>query len=350
MMIWKKAGLVIFLGVFTFFTVASQEEGQKMVACVGFYNLENLFDTFDDPNVIDEEFLPEGKKKWDFEKYSLRLKNTATVIEKLGGKNYPYGPAILGVCEVENKKVLQDLVAMPQIANRKYGIVHYNSPDKRGIDVALLYQPRFFEVEESKSYRLTIPGKNDFFSRDQLLVTGKLNGERMHIIVNHWPSRWGGEKESRPLRIEAAKLCKSIVDSIQKSEKEAKIIVMGDFNDDPSDLSMKKIMKGKSNIAAVSSSSMYNPMRKLHDADVKGTLMYRGKWNLFDQILLSKSLVKPKTTSYSFFAAQVFDQEFLKVSEGDYKGYPFRTYVGDNFHGGYSDHFPVYVYLIKEHN
>lgn len=182
-----------------------------------------------------------------------------------------------------------------------------------------------------------------------MLVSGKLNGERVHIIVNHWPSRWGGEKESRPLRIAAANLCKSIVDSINRAEKNAKIIVMGDFNDDPEDVSMKRIMKGKGNKGVVNGSSLYNPMLKLHDKETKGTLKYRGKWNLFDQILLSKALLSRKQTTYSFFTAQIYDQDYLKVPDGDYKGYPFRTFVGNNFHGGYSDHFPVYIYLVKEH-
>lgn len=341
-----KYSLLFVLLVSGLVNMYAQQEGVKQVACIGFYNLENLFDTFDDPNINDEEFLPGGKKQWDFEKYNAKLKNMASVIQQLGGKNYPYGPAILGVCEVENKQVLKDLVAMPQIANRKYSIVHHDSPDKRGIDVALIYQPRFFKVIESKAFKLTIPGRDDFFSRDQLLVTGTLDGERLHVIVNHWPSRYGGEKESRPLRMEAAKLCLSIVDSINTAEKDAKILVMGDFNDDPDNVSVKKVLNGKKYKLFTTKGELYNPMYRMFKQGA-GSLQYRDKWNLFDQILVSKALLKNNEEAYSFNQAKVYDENYLKVQEGRYAGYPFRTFVGKSFHGGYSDHLPVYIYLIK---
>lgn len=323
-----------------------KEDKQYQAACIGFYNLENLFDTVDQEIVKDEEFTPEGYKNWNTERYYKKLDNMAYVIEKMGTEVSPVGPVLLGVSEVENKSVLEDLAKRPLIESRNYNIVHYNSPDRRGIDVALMYQPKYFKVESSKSFTLKNPEDTSFRSRDQLLVTGELLGERMHVIVVHWPSRRGGEKRSRPLRIQAAKLAKSIIDSIESAEPGAKVALMGDLNDDPTNVSVSKILQATGNKNKVAGDYMYNAMSDLFNKGI-GTLAYRDNWNLFDQIILTPSLYR-NDSSWRYYGVKVHNESYLKQAEGRFKGYPFRTYVGANYMGGYSDHFPVCVYLIKE--
>lgn len=322
------------------------------VACVGFYNLENLFDTIVDEDVnkiLTEDFTPNGPKQFTSERYHQKLENLSKVIADMGVETTPDGAAVLGVCEIENKQVLQDLVAMPNIAGRNYQIVHYDSPDRRGIDVGFLYQEKYFKLISSTSYPLHDPEEKEFYTRDQLLVTGELNGEKMHFIVAHWPSRRGGEKRSRPKRILAAELGLHIMDSIRKEDPNAKIIYMGDLNDDPTSYSMKKTMKTKGNIESVKEGDLYNAMENFYKKGI-GTLAWRDNWNLFDQLVCSSPLIETGSdfSSYKFFKARVFNEPYLKQTSGSFKGYPLRTYVGPTWQGGYSDHFPVYLFLIKE--
>jgi hypothetical protein len=319
---------------------------QYHVACIGFYNVENLYDTINQPN-NDEEFLPESPKKWNTEKYFKKLENLSTVISQLGIDATPDGLSILGLAEVENRGVLEDLVKTEKLKNRNYQIVHYDGPDKRGVDVALLYNPKHFIVENSVSYTLKIPGKEDFFTRDQLLVSGRLAGEKIHIIVCHWPSRRGGEKRSRPLREAAADLTRHIADSIFKIEPYAKIIIMGDLNDDPTNSSVKKHIKTVAKTHEVREDLFFNPMEELYNKGI-GTLAWRDSWNLFDQIILSYSLTKCHYETFCYYGAKVFNKPFVRQEEGNFKGYPFRTFVGETYTGGYSDHFAVYVILLKE--
>ena len=323
-------------------------EGDVYTTCIGFYNLENLFDTLDTPNVRDTEFTPEGEKKWNTAKYQEKLKNMAQVIAQLGTEMNPKGVAAIGVCEVENKSVLKDLVKEEAILNRNYQIIHYDSPDRRGIDVALLYQADLFKVTNSKSYTLKMPHIQDYATRDQLLVSGELEaGEKLHIIVCHWPSRRGGEKKSRPLRIAAAELAKSIIDSLHQEDPNAQVMLMGDLNDDPINASLKKGLKATGDKAMVKPQGMFNSMYDMYKRG-NGTLAYRDNWNLFDQIVVSEGLLQEK--GYYFYASKVFNKPFLKNPEGSFKGYPYRTYVGPNYQGGYSDHFPVYAVLVKKAN
>ena len=246
---FKHLGLFILLASFLLnVNGLSAQKKQKEIACIGFYNLENLFDTIDDPNKRDEEYTPNGKNKWTEKKYKAKLFNMAYVISLIGKEGCKEGFSILGVSEVENRKVLEDLIAEPALVNRNLKIVHYSSPDKRGIDVGLLYNPKRFKLIESKSFRLHA-FRNDgdtLFTRDQLLVTGLLDNEKVHVIVNHWPSRSSGEKMSRPARNAAAKLSRSICDSLSQADPLAKILVMGDLNDDPFNDSVKKVSKYKS--------------------------------------------------------------------------------------------------------
>lgn len=337
--------------LFCSYVASSQNNNKKeyLLSCVGFYNLENLFDTLIDPDenkILQDDFTPKGQKRWTSERYNEKLDNMAKVISELGTDVTPDGVAILGVSEVENKSVLEDLVKEEAIKGRNYQIVHYDSPDRRGIDVGFLYNPKYFKVESSRSVSLrTID--TTFYTRNQLLVSGYLHDEKIHVIVAHWPSRSGGEKRSRPRRASAAKLGKMIIDSIQKVEPNAKIFYMGDLNDDPVDISVKDYMKGKGKIESVKKDEMYNPWESYYKKGI-GTLAYRDTWNLFDQILLSPALIDKDYSTYKLYKTTIFKKTYLINSSGQYKGYPYRTFAGGAYVGGYSDHLPVYLFLIKE--
>lgn len=339
----------IFIVLFLLTTsIQTFSQGKKMkIACVAFYNTENLYDTKNDPNKDDDEFTPEGKNNWTEERYKIKLEHTADVISKLGGELIKGGPTLIGLSEIENKQVVLDLISQPALAPSGYDVVHYDSPDRRGVDVAFIYQKKRFVVTASRAMPLHYPEEKDFASRDQLVVSGLLDGEPVSVIVNHWPSRRGGEKKSDPKRIAAAELCKSISDSLRKFDPNAKIIIMGDLNDDPVNTSIAKHLKAKGNKDDVGDMEFFNPMWKLFKNGI-GTLAYKDSWNLFDQIILSKPLLGDDKSTYKYQKVRVFNEKFLTQKEGNFEGYPFRTYVGDVWQGGYSDHFPVYVFLAKE--
>ena len=323
-----------------------QEDKRYRIACIGFYNVENLFDTIDQPEVNDQEFTPTGPNAWGNQRYEEKLNNLAEVISRIGTDHSPDGLALLGLSEIENRGVIEDLIRRPELKARGYAVVHYDSPDRRGVDVGLIYQPKYFQVTGSRSYRLKIPTEPDFLSRDQLLVSGYLDGEQVHVIVNHWPSRRGGEQSSRHLRNAAADLSRHIVDSLLRMDPEAKIMVMGDLNDDPVDISVRHHLRAVGKKANVDPSRMYNPMEEMFNKGI-GSLAYRDSWNLFDQIIVSPGLVPAEQKGWFLYATRVFNKEFLKQKTGTFKGYPFRSFAGGAYLGGYSDHFPVYVILAK---
>lgn len=342
----------LFLIVFTLFYNPVNAQKEYEVVCVGFYNLENLFDTIIDPDtnkILQDDYTPYGPNKWDTKKYNEKLGNMSRVISEMGLESTPDGPAILGVCEIENRLVLEDLVKQPAIAKRDYKIVHYESPDRRGIDVGLLYQEKYFKVTGTKSYRLTIDGRPNYASRDQLLVSGDLLGERVHFIVGHWPSRRGGEKKSGPYRAAAAKLSLHIMDSLRVENPNAKVIMMGDLNDDPVSNSVKKVLAPKASVAEVVEGDLYNPMTKLYNKGI-GTLGYNESWNLFDQIIMTSGFVdvKKEYKTFAYYNVTVFNKPYLISQDGRFKNYPFRTYSYGEYIGGYSDHLPVYVTLLRE--
>jgi hypothetical protein len=340
-------GLLCTLFCFSSQTFAQEKEYQ--VACVGFYNLENLFDTEDDPEKRDGDFTPEGKRLWTEDLYAEKLDNMAKVVAELGTELTPDGIAILGVSEIENRKVLEDLVAEEKLKNRDYQIVHFDSPDKRGIDVGLLYQAKYYEVTNSKAIPLMIYDDNEerIFTRDILLVSGNFQGEPLHILVNHWPSRRGGEKRSAPLRNAGADRCKLVIDSLRKIDANAKIMLMGDLNDDPVSPSVKKHLAAKSDVKKLKKGDLFNPMYKYYKKGI-GTLAYRDAWSLFDQIIMTESLTNKKQTGFQYYRTDIYNKKYLVQKTGRYKGYPYRTFSGDTYQGGYSDHYPVFVYLIKE--
>ncbi len=327
--------------------VSAQNRQAYKVGLVGFYNLENLFDTINDPNINDEEFLPQGANQWNTEKYLTKLHNMANAISTIGTDITPDGVAVLGMSEMENLRVLEDLVAQPEIKDRNYQVVHYDSPDRRGVDVALIYNPKYFKLTSSKSYRTIVPTDPDFLTRDQLVVSGIFDGESMHFIVMHWPSRSGGEKRSEPGRIAAAELCRHIADSILRDDQNAKVIMMGDFNDYPDNKSVTDYLLASGNMKDLREGEFFNPMYEIHKKGI-GTNYYRDVPGVLDQTVITPGLLPTDYSTYQYKNVKVHNKEFLKQHGGRYNGYPLRTFAGGVWMGGYSDHFPVYVILLKK--
>lgn len=331
-------------------TAFAQPGDAYKVASIGFYNLENLFDTIDSPNTNDADFLPQGRLYWNTQKYQSKLANMSKVIAQLATEVTPDGLAVLGVAEVENRHVLEDLAAQHDLAERHYQIIHYDSPDERGIDCGLLYQPQYFQPTGSRAVPVLLKdpktGVVDY-TRDILYVSGRFDGEPIHIMVGHWPSRRGGEAGSGWMRAAAAKVCKTLADSLKALDPEAKIIVMGDLNDDPDNKSLTQVLKARRSADDLGAEELYNPMYDLYK-NGNGTLAYNDSWDLFDQMIVSKGLVNKGAGGWQLYKAQVFRQPWLLQTEGAFRGYPFRTFVGDIFINGYSDHLPVYLYLLKK--
>ncbi len=340
----------ILLLCFSVILIAQEKKNYK-INTIAFYNLENLFDYENDPMTFDDDRTPDGKDHWTEEIYHAKLKNMAKVIAEIGSDITGTTPTIIAVCEIENRRVLEDLLNQEPLLHKDYGIIQFDSPDRRGIDVGLLYRKKLFTPTNFEAHELLIYNDNDIskriFTRDQLLVSGMLDGEKIHIIVSHWPSRRGGEARSRPKRIKAAKLNKRIIDSLFSIDPYAKIITMGDLNDDPLSSSVKDILNTRKNRYNLKMKELFNPMEDMFRKGL-GTLAWRDGWNLFDQIIISSELMKKEYSSYRFYKAGIYNKPYLANSQGAYKGYPYRSFGSGAFTGGYSDHFPVYLYLIKE--
>ena len=347
----KKCSFVTVL-IFAFFLSYmgnSQSKRQFKVHTIAFYNVENLFDTINDPNKFDEASPIMELKSGREEVYVKKVQNMAYAISKIGADISKNTPVVIGLSEVENRSVIEDLANDPALVSKNYGIIHYESPDERGIDVALMYQKSLFKPLNSKSFELKLrdsDGDRDY-TRDQLLVSGYLDGDLMHIIVNHWPSRSGGEARSRSKREEAAALNRRIIDSLQSDDPYAKIFTMGDLNDNPNNSSLKKVLKAKGDKNRIGFKGLYNPMEGFFKKGL-GSNAYRDSWSLFDQIIISQPLLEDDYSSYRFFKAGIFNAQFLITKKGQFKGYPFRSFSWGGFTNGYSDHFPVYVHVIKE--
>lgn len=338
-------GLTLFIGL----TVAlpsqaqAQRKGKRMFG-VAFYNLENLFDTINNNGKYDLEFSPQGDNKWNSQKYWHKIDNMAYAISKFKTNTTPLGPAIIGVSEVENITVLQDLVKADAIKDLDLRIVHHDSPDARGIDVGLLYNPRFFQLINVTNHTLTTV---NFRTRDQMCVVGLLGGKRVGVIVNHWPSRRGGAA-SEPSRVAAATLTKQIADSLLTVDPNMGVIIMGDLNDDPSDKSCAEVLGAVKKPSQCKPGGLYNPFWEKLDKGI-GSYIYRGSWDLFDQIIVNYNLVSGKA-GLKFYDAKVLNFDFLKQADGQYKNYPFRTFSGGAWIGGYSDHFPTEIFLVQDVN
>ena len=329
---------------------AATAEKRYQAYAIGFYNLENLFDTVHDyaPDGSDKndyEYLPDGKNRWNGLKYTSKLKNMSTVLSQLGTSVLPGGCCVVGVTEIENRRVLEDLLQQPALKDRNWQIAHVESPDYRGIDCALLYDPTQFQME-TISYPLYWREDGSLYhTRGFLTVGGLLAGERVHFIVNHWPSRFADS----PARERAGLLVREVKDSILAVYPGSSVIVMGDLNDDPDDKSLTEGLGAKKTKAEVTTDDgMFNPWWKTLRDDGVGTLKYDGKWNLFDQIVLSGHLVNGDRTSLEFWKNEIFVRDYLIQQEGKYKGNPLRTAASGVWMNGYSDHLPTTVYLVKE--
>lgn len=341
--------LLVFLLNYAF--AKAQKQNTFRAHTVAFYNVENLFDPEDDPITYDDDRTPLGKDHWTEDIYQDKVKKMAGVIAQVGFELTKNAPAIIGLAEIENRKTVEALANDPQLSSKDYGIAHFDSPDRRGIDVALLYQKSLFKPINVSKHELLIYTHEDAtkrkYTRDQLLVSGLLDGDLIHIIVNHWPSRSGGEARSRKHRMAAAQLTIDIIDSLQSNDPYAKIITLGDFNDDPTSPSLKKVMKAVGKRSRIKDKMLYNPMESMFKKGI-GTLAYRDGWNLFDQIIITAPLLEDDYKSYRFYKAGIFNQNYLNTPKGRYKGYPFRSFANGAYTGGYSDHYPVYIHLIKE--
>ena len=312
---------------------------------LGFYNIENLFDVFDDKKILDEQFTVHAPREWNASRYKNKIHKIARAITEIGLQTSGTPPVLLGLAEVENESVLKDLIKMTELDQYQYNYIHFDSPDERGIDVALLYRTNYFMVTQKIAHTVYIEdefGVRDT-TRDILQVHGYLQDEPLHLLITHWPSKRDNDINA-PKRLEVAKKIKELIDQIFEQDPYANLVVMGDFNEEPNGNSIRNLGAVKT-VEELQGNMLYNPMIQLK-AKGRGTLTHKGQWSLFDQLMFSKSLVKG-FGRLSLEEANVFDAEFLKEWSGPYKGQPFRTYIGNQYIGGYSDHFPVFAVLGK---
>lgn len=340
--------IVLIISALLLLSAATASAGDGIKYSVMFYNLENLFDTVNDPSINDEEFLPDGAKKWTEEKYGKKLHNMARVIAAVAKGNGAF-PTVIGVSEIENRRVLDDLFAEPAVSDANYQIVHYDSPDMRGIDVALVYRPDQFKMVGSGSYRVHVPGYENFRTRDVLCVWGTIEGEMFGFIVDHMPSRRGGSLSSTPLRDAAATRIRECADSLSGAFPGIKIAIMGDMNDNPTDKSLHDIIgAGEAKAAKVKKGGYFNPFLAMYK-DGFGTCAYYDEWSIFDNIIVNYDFIDggrlrlQKSNYNKKYYGNIFKRPFMIQQSGQYKNYPLRTFSGNNFQNGFSDHLPVYI-------
>ncbi len=336
--------------------MAQNEElpSTQQVQCIAFYNLENVFDTLHAEGTDDAEYLPDSAKAWNTEKYHNKIHNMAYAISLFGTDYDARGAVCVGLSEVENMNCLNDIVEELKKYNRNYSPILLEGPDERGLDVGFLYNPDFFKPTNVQGYELFAhyADGTEVKGRLQLLVSGYLlegHPEKIHIIVNHWPSRYRGELASRVARDTAAMLTKRICDSIYIKENNAKIIIMGDMNDDPFNHSCANVLGARKMREEVEKNGFFNTMW-LHLDKGLGSLCYQGTWNLFDQIIISEPLMNAQLEDgkWTYWKSQIFNKPFLTVQEGDEKGVPLRTHKSGVYQNGYSDHFPTMIYLVRK--
>lgn len=357
----KKLWMIVLTVLLSVTVLFGQEKSAKRDYVIGFYNLENLFDTYDDPAKHDEEFLPDGKNKWTEVKYQKKLHNMASVIRSMAEANGRFH-TILGVSELENRLVLEDLVSQPEIAQANYQIVHYDGPDARGVDVALLYRPDQFTFLGSESipfdfnsdrieFTMSEENQKRFKTRDILMVHGTIDGEHFAFYVAHLPSRIGGK--GWDLRSRGAEIIYNHSMVMMKKYPGIKIAVMGDMNDNPTDESMTTFLHGKEKPEQVGKEDYFSPFISMLKAGY-GTLAYQGVWNIYDIILVNENLLnapegglKIRPVGKKGYYGVTYKRPFMITQKGQYKGTPFRTFSGGSFIGGYSDHFPTYIVISK---
>ncbi|MEM0999732.1 MAG: endonuclease/exonuclease/phosphatase family protein [Bacteroidota bacterium] len=318
----------------------------KKQVTVAFYNVENLFDLEDDPNKNDNEFLPDGSYQWTEEHLKIKLANLARVIAALGDED---GPEILGLAEVENRRVIEMLCASKALKKHGYEIVHRESPDQRGIDCALIYKKKKFLPLYARTYTVPFPENPDITTRDILLVKGILDKEiEVSFVVNHWSSRRGGAEKSSYKRERAAGILRAVVDSVQVLDPLANIVIMGDMNDEPNNKSVHGILRAGKDSLEARYMGLYNPMYKVME-EGKGTLKYRGEWDLFDQIIVATPMASTGARlHYIDCSAGIYSPSWMAQTdtEGDWHDAPRRSHIRRQFYeNGFSDHFPVFIHL-----
>lgn len=344
----KKTFLTLLM-VSVFFAIFAQKPYM-----VVFYNLENFFDTINDPETRDDEFTPDGSRKWNTVKYNKKLNNMERVLFDIASVQKTY-PAVIGVSEVETRGVLEDIVSTPKLAPANYRIVHYDSPDRRGIDVGFLYRPDIFKLEGSAEIPFKMPGQPNFLTRGFVTMWGTIDDEPFFFLVSHWPSRLGGKEASSPKREAAGRAIRMIKDSVLRNNPSTKVVIMGDLNDDATDKSIvdPDCLGAKAKVKDLQTGDFYNPFIDVLKAGM-GTLAYQDSWNLFDNIIVSENLVNDKEglrlkkSDGSKYNGYIFRRPYMVQQSGQYRGYPLRTFVGTNFQDGFSDHFPVYIYIGKQ--
>lgn len=332
------------VGLF-FISCNSRKESRKsksgQYARVLFYNVENLFDTIDTDGVNDAEFLPESDKQWNTERYYDKLTKLSKVISSA---DTGYYPDIIGLCEVENKAVIEDLISTELLKKEGYKILHQNSPDKRGIDVGLVYTKEYQPLKTS-FILVDLPG-NRSHTRDILYSKGILYSDTVHLFVNHWPSRYGGKEISDPKRAFAAQVLRTTIDSIQKTNKDPRVIIMGDFNDYPSDSSLSMVLNAKALVGD-------NPNELINlawdaDANDLGSYNYKGDWGTLDQFIVSANLFDKGLLSVDASSYIIVKKDWMLYTNSKGEKSPSRTYGGKNYYGGYSDHLPILLKLKRE--
>ncbi|MGC9374099.1 MAG: endonuclease [Bacteroidales bacterium] len=341
----KKILLPLYILFFVFIGKNIYAQYTEDAYKIMFYNVENLFDTENDSLKNDEEFLPSGDRYWTKSKYFNKLNNIYKVIIAVGEWN---PPAIIGICEIENRKVLSDLVTKTPLVKFEYQIVHHESPDRRGIDVGLLYRDELFKPLYDQAIAVNFSDNPDYKTRDILYVKGIANNtDTLHIFVNHWPSRWGGQLESEGNRVTAAQTLKNTVDSIFNRNPYSNIIITGDFNDTPINKSLKEVLQAELNFESIKHNRLYNASYYLQQTQNIGSHKYQGEWAMLDQFIISGFLLNEKNDLYTTLDdIHVFNKDFLLEPDESFYGYkPNRTFIGYKYNGGYSDHLPIYLIL-----
>jgi predicted extracellular nuclease len=314
----------------------------KDSARIAFYNVENLFDTIDEPMTIDSEYMPNSKLQWTQQRYDAKLKNTAKVIEEMGF------PSVMGLVEVENRRVLNDLTTKTALKAQNYGIAHFESSDERGIDCALIYKKADFTVKNAKPHRIEFPTDKADRTRDILEVSGILRGVAVTVFVNHWPSRSGGVTESEPKRIYVGQVLRRAVDSLFKTDANARVIIMGDLNDDPNDKSvlegLKAVYWNRDTLPKpiIDKNAIYDLAAAVKRSG-NGSYYYKGEWEVIDQMMVSGSFLDGRSKLVTGDAETIFNADFLTYKDRSGRKLPNRTYTGPIYRGGFSDHFPVYL-------
>lgn len=344
----KKFSVILFISSLLALSACVQENKESKQTSeakpiIAFYNVENLFDTLDDQSIDDAEFLPGSKIPWNSKRYQTKLENMSKVISAIGKGNQP---AIIGLSEVENIRVLFHLIRQPLLEEVKYNIIHKNSPDERGIDVALLFNPKFFLPIQNEFIRVSFPFDKEDKTRDILYTKGMAGPDTLHLFVNHWPSRYGGREKSQPKRNFVAALLKNKTDSLFAHSKDPNIILMGDFNDNPTDTSLAEILNAKLPGKSPQKNTLYNLSTEKFNIG-EGTLFWKG-WDMFDQIIVSSALLNNSSPIKVSPPEQfIFKEEWMLYQPEEGPARPNRT-KGRNYYGGYSDHLPVFIKIIQE--